>query len=366
MSDEQAVSLRGTDGQVHKFDEYNHTVVLPDGRKVDFTEYDPSNEHQRDFTQANVHVAAALTNFAIDYGSNQSEAIADMAAPVVLVDKASDTYHTYSKQNKLRRVTALLTSEDAGIPEVGPVKSTDTYNTKPYGLSTFIGQGVEANADPGVNPRLRAMARIMNAMVMEREHRCATALMNATTFSGYTTALTSSNYWDGGASSDPVKDIYTAQESTLKNPNRMILSQKGWNRFVSNEQIAKHAIYVGEALSKSPQALMASLGFPEIMPLIGSMKSESQTAGTTTESYIWDDDCLFAYMPIGNSIEDVLTARTFRWLKGGMSRESGGYRIREWDEPNRGQDGGRRLAVVTNEVIKVTAADTGYLYTNVY
>ena len=66
------------------------------------------------------------------------------------------------------------------------------------------------------------------------------------------------------------------------------------------------------------------------------------------------------------SADDVPTARTFRWLKDGMSRESGGYRIREWDVPDRGQDGGRKLAVVVNEVIKVTAADTGYLFTNIY
>lgn len=367
MSDNNIVEVRGTDGKTYRLDEFNHTVVDENGRNVaGFTEYDPAPTFERDFTQANVHTAAILTNFAIDYGTQSGEAIADMAAPPVLVQKASDTYYTYSKNNKFRRASATLTSEDAAIPEVGPEISTDTYTTVPYGLSTFIAQGVEANADAGVNPRMRAMNRVMNVLTMDREARAQTALMNGTTFSGYTTALTSSNYWDNGASSDPRNDIITALTSTLAPINRMILSEEGWYKFCHNEQVAKYALPVGRGGSNSPAAVMESLGFPEIVPVIGRMKAESLTAGTTTIDYVWEDDCLFCYVPRGNSLEDVPTARTFRWLKDGMSRESGGFRIREWDEPGRGQDGGRRLAVVVNEVVKVTAADTGYLYTNIY
>jgi hypothetical protein len=210
------------------------------------------------------------------------------------------------------------------------------------------------------------MNRIMNVMTMERERRCVSALMNSTTFASYYSTLTTTNYWADGVSSDPLADINTAVESSLAPINRMILSQKGWNRFVKNAQVAKYGLSVATALDLSPQAIMARLGHPEIQPLIGKMKGESTTTGTTTIDYLWDDDCLFAYVPQGNSIEDVPTARTFRWLKDGMSRESGGFRIREWEVPDRGQDGGRKLAVVVNEVVKVTAADTGYLFLNIY
>lgn len=366
MSD-NLVQVRGTDGKIYLLDERNHTVVDDRGQNIaGFTEYDPADAFQRDFTATNVHTAAILTNFAIDYGTNSGEAIADQAAPPVLVNKASDSFYTYSKNNKFRRASASLAAEDAAIPEVGPELSTDSYTTKPYGLSTFIAQGVEANADAGVNPRMRAMARIMNVLTMDREVRAQTALMNGTTFSSYTTALTSSNYWDNGTSSDPRGDIITALTSTLAPVNRMILSEEGWFKFCNNAQVQKFGLPVGLGGSNSPAAVMERLGFPEIVPLIGRMKAESTTAGTTTIDYVWEDDCLFAYVPAGNSLEDVPTARTFRWLKDGMSRESGGFRIREWEEPGRGQDGGRRLAVVVNEVVKVTAADTGYLFTNIY
>lgn len=359
--------VRGTNGEVFTFDDYEHTVTDQNGRKLDFIEHDPANIAQRDFSVANVHTATALSNFAIDYGSNTDGAIADMVAPPILVTKASDYYYTYSENNRFRRVNALLASEESSIDEVGPEISTSTYTTKPYGLATFIAQGVEANADAGVNPRMRAMARVMSALTTDREHRCAAQALDGTTnFASYKTTLTSSNYWDDGADSDPRKDIIGAIESALLPINGMALSEKSWHRFCHNEQTAKYGLAVGQAVNESPAALMARLGFPGVVPLIGKMKSESITAGTTTKSYVWDDDCLFLHLPSGNAIEDAPTLRTFRWLKDGMSRESGGWRIREWEVPDRGQDGGRKIAVVVNEVIVATAPATGYLYENVW
>lgn len=356
-----------TTGRVVTFDEHNHTV-LDNGRKSDYIDHDPDGAQHRDFSSSNVHVSQALTNFAIDYGTQDGLAIADLAAPVLLVDKASDTYHTFSANDKFRRVNAAMADEDADIAEVGPTKSTDTYTTAAYGLSTFVSQGVEANADPVVQPRMRAMRRIMNAMVTEREHRTADALLNTTTFTSYSSTLTSSNYWDDGASSDPRKDVITAIESLLAPCTHMALSEKSWNRFVHNVQVAKYGIYTGMGVNDTPTGLMERLGFPYITPLIGRMRSESTTAGTTTKSYVWDDDAIFLHIPsgAGSDPEEVPTARTFRWLKGGLSRNSGGFRIREWDVPERGQDGGRKLAVVVNEVVKVTAADCGYLFINVW
>lgn len=366
MSDEHRFfKVRGLDGKVYTFDDYEHTVTDEQGRKLDFIEHDPANVAQRDFSISNVHVSTALTNFAIDYGSQSGMSIADEVAPPILVTKASDYYYTFSENNTFRRVDALLAHEDAAINEVGPTLSNTTYTVKPYGLASFIAQGVEANADAVVNPRMRAMNRIMEAMTMDREHRCvAQALDGTTNFASYKTTLTTSNYWDDGASSDPRKDIITAQESALRPINGMALSRKSWNRFAHNEQVAKYGLPVGMGVNESPDALLNRLGFSGLQVYICDMKSESTTTGTTTKSYVWDDDCLFFHRPAGNGIEDAPTLRTFRWLKDGMSRESGGFRIREWEVPERGQDGGRKIAVVVNEVIVATAPATGYLFEN--
>lgn len=362
---ERYFEVRDADGSVMRFDEYEHIVIDSNGRKFEYKEYDPANQFQRDLTTDNVHVASALTNFAVDYGSQSGMAIADFVARPILVTKASDYYYTSSANNTFRRVDTSLASDNAPLNEVSPNLSTTLYKVKPYGMSTFVPLGVEANADSVVRPRMRAMRRILDVMTLDREHRCvAEALDGTTNFASYKTTLTTSNYWDDGASSDPRKDIMTAEESALLPINAMACSRKTWNRFKHNEQVAKYGLPVGMGANESPAGVMSRLGFDYIMPFISDMRSESTTAGTTTKSYVWDDDCLFFHLPSGNEIEDAPTLRTFRWLKDGMSRESGGFRIREWRDESRGQDGGVKLAVVVNEDIVCTAADSGYLFEN--
>jgi len=376
MAADKIFRIRDVDsGQFLAFDDYSHTVTMPDGRKVDFIEYDPANRFQADFstrapgyTQAQVHVAGALSNFAIDYGTQEGMAVADILAPPLLVQKASDTYHTFSKNDRFRRANSLMVDNDSPIPEVGPTKSSSTYTTAPYGASTFISAGIEANADSIVQVRMRGMRRIMNVMTMDREARVSEAMRNTTTFAGYTVTLTTSNYWDDGAASDPRKDLITGMETMLMPCTHMGLSEKSWHRFVHNAQVAKYGLYLGAGVNETPGALMDRLGFGNVIPVIGRMRAESTTAGTTTIGFVWDDDVVLAHVPpaAGSEPEAVPTARTFRWLSGGMSRESGGYRIREWDVPDRGQDGGRKIAVVCNEVVTVTGADAGYVIENVW
>lgn len=373
MSD-QVIKMRGPDGGVLTLDEYNMTVTDSNGqtygmRDLTMPAFDQLYDklQRRDLTAASVHTASALANFICGYSN--PEFIADEACPPLLVSKTSDYFYTWSQNDAFRRVNTLLASDQAEPPEVGPTLSSTQYTVKAYGASAFVPALVESNADAGISPMLMSMQRCLTAMALEREHRVQTLLNNTTTFSGYTSTLTSSNYWDDGASSDPVKDIMTAQETALKPITHMVLSEKSWNRFIKNAQVAKYSQYVStDTLSADPGQLMARLGFAGIRVLIGRARSESTTTGTTTISYIWDDDAFFLHLPAGSDSNpmEIPTIRNFRLLVPGAARETMGFRVREWDVPGRGQNGGRKIAVVCNEVETAVAANTGYLLVNVW
>jgi len=367
-------------GGAYTIDEYNHTVRYHNGKVVDFREVDWSLIQdqldpwaKRDITVSNVHVNTALANFLVGYGSQMQDAIADIVCPPFLVDKASNTFFTVSANDKFRDVDSTLASESDPVKEVGPNMSTDTYNTVAYGLGTFIPQGVVANADAVVMPMVRALSRVMNAMTIAREKRVYSALTNSTTFTGYTTTLTSSNFWDTYAgtptASDPVANIYIAKESMLKPCTHIVMSEKTWHRFVGNPNVAKYSIYGStdaQALARDPQELARRMGMPEVQFVISRMRTEATTAGVTTKSYLWADYCTLLSIPPGADTngEQVPTARTFRWDKNGAARQFGGFRIREWEDPSRGQDGGRKLAVLCNDHEKVVAAPTGHVIIN--
>jgi hypothetical protein len=372
MSD-SVITLKAPGGGSVQLDEYNMTVT-DNGRKCGVRDLTmPALDRlfdaaaRRDLSVAGVHTASALASFITGY--RNEGVVADIVCPPLMVSKASDYYYTFSKNDVFRRVNTTLASEDAEPVEVGPTLSSSTFTCKAYGVSSFIAQGVEANADPGINPMLAAMRRCLAVMAIEREHRVQALLNNATTFASYTSTLSSSNYWADGASSDPVADIMTAQETADMPITHMVVSRKSWNRFIKNAQVAKYSQFAAtDALSLDPGSLMARLGFAGIQVLISDMKSESTTSGTTTLSYVWDDDAFFLHIPAGADADptEIPTCRNFRWLKDGASRDTMGFRVREWDVPGRGQDGGKKIAVVCNEVETVVAANTGYLLINVW
>jgi hypothetical protein len=345
------IKLSSKDGKVRLLDEANG-VVHVDGKAYE----------ARDLSISDVHVAGALSGFVTGYGSNSSEAVADIVCPVLPVGQQSDTYHTFDKDNKFSEVTDEMTGEDASIPEVTPKKSTDTYSAKPYGTSSFVSQGSVANADPGVNPRLQAIGRCMNVVNLMHEKRVIAALQNATTFAGYTAAVAAARKWNGGGTSDPIKDLYDGIDAALQPITHIVMSERTWHAFIQNPQVKSQFNYNGNAsLGSNPAVISSLLGLPTFV--IGSMKGKSPTAGTYGP--LWGNHVTLLHIPQGATVngESVPTARTFRWVKGGSSPA---FRIRNWIESDRGQDGGERIAVVYNEHVKVVAAPTGYLLTDCY
>lgn len=384
MSDEsKIVTVRGADGTAYQIDEHNNTVTYADGRKVDFREVDMAqvldramDYQKRTLNVADVHTNAILSNFMVNYGSQIPDMIADLACPPLLVSKPSDTYYTLSKNNRFRQGDTTMAGEDSPIQEFGPSVTTATYTTKAYGAAANIPQGVEAAADAPLRPLMISLEMLLNRMATAREVRVAAALLNGTTFSSYTTGKSTSNFWDtisgSPTSSDPIGDIIAGEEAMDVPLTHVAMSKKSWNRFINNPNVYnKIGLYVKDnVLAESPDNIAAKLSsyFGGVRFLVGAMKAESTTPGTTTLSYVWDDDVILLHIPPGAGQNEMVvpTARTFRWNKDGASRLTNGFRVRQWFDPNRGQDGSTKVAVLCNEAHVVVAANAGYLYTNVW
>lgn len=353
---QELIRVRADNGQDYFLDDAAGTVKQRDaaGRLVNIADL-----NTRDLGIGDVHIPSAMANYAAGY--KQGPAVAEIVAPVVLSEKASDYYFTFDKDDALQSAQTTLAAEGDRLPEISPRLSNSTFTTQPYGLAAFIPQGVIANADSPLNPRMAAMNRMLNAMSLAREQRTAAALMNATTFSGFTSAIAAGSKWNGGADSDPVADIHLGIETALQDINQILMAENVWHAFVRNSNVAKFGMYKDGA-NVTPGALSALLGLPEIV--IARMKGKSASAGTY--GYVWGSGCLLLHNPPGVPADQqsIATSKTFRWSKGeGMGSIDGGFRVRSWFDPNRGQDGGEMLAVAVNEVPVVTAPATGYLLT---
>jgi hypothetical protein len=130
-----------------------------------------------DLAQGDVHIDAALPNYAAGY--KLAAGIADIAMPAVVVPKASNKYFTWDTVNAFRRVIPNGGIGGGLVPEVNPTLSNATYNTVEYALGAFVPTQVAANADAPLQPYQAAVNRVMNALLLEREIRVATLLQTS-------------------------------------------------------------------------------------------------------------------------------------------------------------------------------------------
>jgi hypothetical protein len=352
MSESDLIVVRSGDGREWRLDEYNNTVQTRDANGVWRNTVDLNT---RELGMADVHINSALANYAAGY--KLADGIADYVAPAVLVDKASDYYYTWDKDDALQGAQTMLVSEASPIPEISPRLSSTLYTTAPFGLATFVPQGVLAAADAALNPRLAGINRLMSAMSIAREGRAA-ALMSTVTFSGYTAAIAAGAKWNGGATSDPIADLHGAIEAALMPITDIVMSEQVCHDFARNPNVAKYGLYKDNSKQLDLAQLSTVLSLPPIT--VGKMKGKSASAGTY--GYTWGAGCLLLHREPGPTVDQmsISTAKTFRWRKGGLGSDANGFRVRQWFDPSKGQDGGEYIAVCCNEVVVATSAASGY------
>jgi hypothetical protein len=354
MSD--TFEVRDDSGQVAHIDDRNQNVTYrtPEGKLV-----------TRDLSSADVHINSALGNYAAGY--KLAPAVAEIVAPVVLTEKASDYFYTWDKLDAFQSASVQIASEGDKLPEISPRVSSTLFSTVPYGLMSFVPQGIIANADTPLQPRLAAMNRIMNVMLRAREERTAAALQTAGSFTSFTSTLGATAKWNGGTASDPVADMHLAIETALMEITHIVMSERTWHAFIRNPNVAKYSLYKDGAKTldtANPSDLSALLGLPQIV--VGKMKGRSSSAGTY--GYLWGNPVTFLHNPPGvpTDGQSICTAKTFRWSKGGLATDANGFRVRTWFDPYLGQDGGERIAVLTNETVVITGPATGYYLVDAY
>jgi hypothetical protein len=313
---------------------------------------------------SDVHVDAALANYAAGYRSAADMLIADQAVPILPVEKNSNKYFTWDKNDVFQPVQSLEVASGGAVAEVGPRLSSASYNTVNYAVGSFVATEIQANADSALNPERQAVARCLDAIKLAREVRCANLLTSSANWSGgYTATILAGAKWNGGASSNPIQDLFTAIESSATQVTSIVMSELVYHDFIQNAQVQKY-IAAKAALPPLPgsDTFGAILNLPPI--LVGHRK---QLATATTLNYVWGNNVALitadAGIPTGGAT--ISTARTFRWTGAigntGDSAMEGGFQVRSYFDPKRGGRGGKMVVVTHNDTEVMTSVLAGGL-----
>lgn len=317
-----------------------------------------------DLSIADVHSDFALPNYAAGY--KLADSAADIASPVILVPKPSNKFNTWDSANAFRRVLPNAAGPGAGVPEVNPTLSRDNYSTVEYALSAFIPTEIGMAADAPLQPYQAAVKRVMNALRLEREIRVATLMETSGTWdSSVVKTILAAAKWNGGANSDPIKDIFAIMEASAMPVTRIIMSEVAEHAFMTNPTVQAKIAFKD---STKPLPNISELSALLSLPPMYSAKMKYFQSGTSL-SYVWGNHVVLVHEPTSNppsDQEDVASNYTFRW-DGGSSPDgamTAGFMVRTYFDQTRGGRGGTRAVVVHNDAEKQTSKLVGGLILN--
>ena len=197
-------------------------------------------------TQSQVHIDAILTNISVAYIQEQNRFIASQVFPQVPVQKQSDKYFVYTKNDWFRDEAEVRAdaTESAGS---GYNLDTATYSADVYAFHKDIGDQVRANFDNPLDPDRDATQFVTQRMLLRQEIAWVsdyfTTSVWATDITGVASSPSASQaiYWSDYTTSDPITDIELGKETVLSTtgflPNTLCLGYQAFRQLKNHPDI---------------------------------------------------------------------------------------------------------------------------------
>jgi hypothetical protein len=299
-----------------------------------------------------MHVDSVLSNFSVQY--RNEDMIWRDVMPEVKVNKRSDLYWKYSKENAYRIFDDKIGPKSMAN-EIDFAVSTDNYSVKDHALSDWVTQEEIDNADSPLAPESDANDFLNQCLDVAQEQRVAALVFAAGTYPvGNKVQLSGTSQWSGAAD-NPIKDVQDAIEGCFVRANTLVFGIDAWLVFRRLPEIldAVKAI-AGTSLAgglATPDAV-ANL-FEVDRVLIGRSRYISTKEGqTATFARLWGKHAAALHIKSGaNGIRSITFGKTFV--------ETQRMTMRSFDE-KRGLKGAHYLKTGWNSDEKIVASDLGY------
>ena len=214
-------------------------------------------------TGGQVHIDAILTNISVAYLQNQDNFIADKVFPVIPVDKKSNKFFTYTKNDWFRDEAQRRAggTESAGG---GYGLSTGSYSADVFAFHKDVDDQTLYNSDTPLNPLREATEFVTRRLMLRKEVQWNTdffagSIWTAGDYDGVsgTPSTNETKQWSDYAASDPINDIETAKAGILSTTgmeaNTLVL---GYDVF---RQLKNHPDIVDRIKYTSSQTVTADM-----------------------------------------------------------------------------------------------------------
>ena len=279
-----------------------------------------------------VHVDAILTNISVAYLQKAENFIADKVFPVVPVDKKSDKYFVYTKNDWFRDEAQRRAdgTESAGS---GYNLTTGTYSADVFAFHKDVGDQTVANADAPLNPLREATEFVTNRMLLRKELQFVSDFFTTGVWGSDVTGVSGSpssgetKQWSDYTSSDPINDIEEAKSDVLSTtglePNTLVLGYEVFRQLKNHPDLVDRIKYTSsQTITEDMLARMFDI---DRVLVAKAVRATNKEGATDAYGFAYGKAALLAHVAPSPGLLTPSAGYTFSWtgVSGGIGSTIG-------------------------------------------
>jgi hypothetical protein len=284
-----------------------------------------------------VHIDAILTNISVAYLQNQDNFIADKVFPVIPVDKKSDKYFTYTKNDWFRDEAQRRApgTESAGG---GYNLSTSTYSADVWAFHKDVDDQTLANADSPLNPLREATEFVTRRLMLRRELQFVTDFFTTGVWADDVTGVSGTpssgetKQWSDYTSSDPINDIEEAKAEILGNTgmeaNTLVLGYDVFKAIKNHPDLVDRIKYTSSQ-TITTDMLAAMFDIPRVM-VAKAVRATNNEGAAEAYGFAFGKGALLTHVAPNPGLLTPSAGYTFAWtgVSGGLGQTVGTSQFR--------------------------------------
>jgi hypothetical protein len=284
-----------------------------------------------------VHVDAILTNISVAYLQNQDNFIADKVFPVIPVDKKSDKFFTYTKNDWFRDEAQRRAggTESAGG---GYGLSTDSYTADVFAFHKDVDDQTLYNADAPLNPLREATEFVTRRLMLRKEIQWNTDFFAGSIWGNDydgvagTPSTNEVKQWSDYAASDPIDDIEDAKAGILSTTgmeaNTLVLGYDVFRALKNHPDIVDRIKYTSSQ-TVTADMLAAMFDVPRVI-ISKAVKATNNEGATAAYSFTSGKKALLCHVAPTPGLLTPSAGYSFSWtgVSGGLGATIGTSQFR--------------------------------------
>lgn len=271
-------------------------------------------------TLSQVHIDAPLTNLSVAYMQKQDNFIADKVFPIVPVDKKSNKFFVYRKNDWFRDEAQRRAdgTESAGS---GYNLDTDSYSADVWAFHKDVGDQVLNNADAPLTPLREASEFVTHRLMLRRELQFVSDYFTTgiwgTDETGVSGAPSSGQFkqWNDSAAT-PIDDIEDAKSAILGTTgfeaNTLVLGYDVFKALKNHSSIVDRYKYTQAGAYVTEDLLAKVFGVDRVL-VAKAVKATNNEGASGAYSFAFGKAALLCHVAPNPGLLTPSAGYTFAW-----------------------------------------------------